>query len=388
LDGTASTGVNAIAYAWTTTDGTIDSGATTATPIVSAIGTYALTVTDTVTNCTSTDTVIVTEELIPDAGTNGNLTICEGDTVTDTQLFNSLGGSPTAGGTWSPALAGVGVYTYEVTCSGSTFTSEVTVIEQPLADAGIDGTLTICTGDTLTDVQLFGALGGTPDTGGIWSPALAGGGTYTYTVSATAPCTVDAIATVVVTEVVTPDAGTNGTLTICTGDILTENQLFTALNGTPTSGGTWSPALAGAGTYTYEVSCGGSTLTSEVVVSEQAQANAGIDDSLAICEGETVTDAQLFAALGGTPDAGGTWSPALAGGGTYTYTILATSPCSVDAMATITVIEQPLPDAGIDGTLTICTGDTYTRYRRFLVSSFNRRWYIYLYSLCNSTMYG
>jgi len=131
----------------------------------------------------------------------------------------------------------------------------ITVLEQTQPDAGDNGSLIICTGDTLTDAQLFAALGGTPDTGGVWTPALAGAGTYTYTVSATSPCTVDDTAVVVVTEVAIPDAGVDGTLTICTGETLTEAQLFAALGGTPTAGGAWTPVLAGAGTYTYEVSC-------------------------------------------------------------------------------------------------------------------------------------
>lgn len=54
-------------------------------------------------------------------GTNGALVIANGTTVTDSQLFAALGGTPAIGGTWSPALASVGVYTYTVTssCAGS-----------------------------------------------------------------------------------------------------------------------------------------------------------------------------------------------------------------------------------------------------------------------------
>ncbi|MCA0933191.1 hypothetical protein LCM02_12065, partial [Lutimonas saemankumensis] len=53
-----------ITYAWTTADGVIDSGAATASPVVSAAGTYTLTVTDSSTGCTDSDTVIVT--ILPD----------------------------------------------------------------------------------------------------------------------------------------------------------------------------------------------------------------------------------------------------------------------------------------------------------------------------------
>ncbi|MBT2163671.1 hypothetical protein, partial [Zobellia barbeyronii] len=91
----------------------------------------------------------------------------------------------------------------------------------------------------------------TPDSGGTWTPTLAGTGTYTYTVTATSPCTIDSTSEIVVSEQATPNAGTDGTLTICEGTTVTETQLFNELGGTPDSGGTWTPTLAGTGTYTY-----------------------------------------------------------------------------------------------------------------------------------------
>ncbi|MBU2947311.1 hypothetical protein, partial [Zobellia uliginosa] len=66
-----------------------------------------------------------------------------------------------------------------------------------------------------------------------------------------------------------------------------------------------------------------------------------------ICAGTTVTEAQLFNELG-SPDPGGTWSPAMAGAGTYTYTVAATSPCTGDDTSEVIVTEQDLPNAGND----------------------------------------
>ncbi|MBT2163670.1 hypothetical protein, partial [Zobellia barbeyronii] len=96
-----------------------------------------------------------------------------------------------------------------------------------------DGTLTICEGTTVTEIQLFNELGGTPDSGGTWTPTLASTGTYTYTVTATSPCTIDSTSEVVVSEQAAPNAGTDGTLIICTGTTVTETQLFNELGGTP-----------------------------------------------------------------------------------------------------------------------------------------------------------
>ncbi|WP_348706496.1 PKD-like domain-containing protein, partial [Tenacibaculum sp. 190524A02b] len=60
LDGTGSTTTD-VNYLWT--GGTIDSGATTLSPVISAPGTYTLTVTNTITGCISSDTVVITQDL-------------------------------------------------------------------------------------------------------------------------------------------------------------------------------------------------------------------------------------------------------------------------------------------------------------------------------------
>jgi len=178
-----------------------------------------------------------------------------------------------------------------------------------------------------------------------------------YTVTATNGCAPDATAMVNVVVNAAPNAGSNGTLTICAGSTVTTAQLFAQLGGAPNAGGTWSPALAGAGVYTYTVTgtapC--TNATSTVTVSEQAQPNAGTNGTLTICAGSTVTASQLFAQLGGSPNAGGTWSPALTGAGVYTYTVNAVAPCTGTASATVTVTEQAQPNAGTNGTLSICS---------------------------------
>jgi len=330
-------------------------------PALAGAGTYTYTVTGVAPCANATAQVVVTAQPAPNAGTNGTLLICAGSTVTAAQLFAQLGGTPNAGGVWSPALAGAGSYTYTVAavapCTGSA-TAQVVVTQQAAPSAGTNGALSICPGTTVTAAQLFDALNGTPNAGGVWTPTLAGVGTYTYTVNAVAPCTGTATAQVTVTEDGAPNAGTNGALTICAGSTVTTAQLFDALNGTPNAGGVWTPALAGAGTYTYTVTavapCTG-TATAQVVVTAQPAANAGTNGSLTICAGSTVSAAQLFAALSGTPNAGGVWSPALAGAGTYTYTVAAVAPCTVDATAQVVVTEQASPNAGTNGTLSICS---------------------------------
>lgn len=331
---------------------------------------------------TATVTVTVNPEAQP--GTNGTLTLCENSTPTD--LFNSLGGTPEFGGTWTPALlSGTGVFdpskdlagTYTYNVSGISpcgiATATVTVTIQPLPNVGTDGTLILCSNDA--PKNLFESLGGTPESGGTWSPALSSGtgvfdpskdtsGIYTYTISGAAPCG-DATARVRVT--INPEAqpGSNGALVVCEGS--DPKDLFNSLGGTPQSGGVWSPALASGtgvfdptqdipGIYTYTVSgttpCGDASAEVNVTIATVPQAGSG--GRLAICRNEAPQD--LFDSLGGTPEAGGTWSPALASGtgvfnpaqdngGSYTYTV--TTDCGTDSARVIVTIIPPPNSSGL-----------------------------------------
>ncbi|MBK9762172.1 MAG: hypothetical protein IPO87_02140 [Flavobacteriales bacterium] len=203
-------------------------------------------------------TVTVTENAPTNAGTDGNLTICTSSAAV--ALINSLGGSPQAGGTWSPAAPGgnydpatmaPGNYVYTVTgiapCTNASAT--VTVNETGNPNAGTDGAITVCGNGAAVD--LFAQLGGSPDAGGTWSGGLVGGiydptlngpGAFTYTLAAVAPCLGD-VSTVTVTENAPTNAGTDGNLTICTSSAAV--ALINSLGGSPQAGGTWSPAAPG-----------------------------------------------------------------------------------------------------------------------------------------------
>jgi gliding motility-associated-like protein len=231
---------------------------------------------------------------------------------------------------------------------------------------------------------LFTSLGGTPQTGGVWSPALSSGtgvfnpstdmaGLYTYTLAATGACPAQSASVNVIVNPL-PNAGTNGTLSICSN--ATPQNLFASLGGTPQLGGVWTPALASGtgvfnpsvdadGVYTYTVTgiapCGNATAT--VTVTKTQAPNPGVSGTLNVCSNGTSQD--LYASLGGSPQAGGIWSPSLSSGtgvfnptvdaaGVYTYTVSGTAPCS-SLGSTVTVSISQAPNAGTDGMLTICS---------------------------------
>ena len=345
---------------------------------------------------------IVRIDNLSDPGMDGTLELCDSSTAS-INLFDQLNGSPDTTGSWTGPLTTTGghlgrvdtslmnpgafVFTYTIApvnaCPAVSSTVTVNVQEEP--DAGEDNILEICTNEP--SVDLFTLLGGTPDAGGTWSPALTSGtgvfdpfvdpsGTYTYIVSPTAPCTLDDTSTIDVTVTQAPFAGPDAATSLCATDPAFD--LFTLLTGADT-GGVWSPALASgtgvfdpsvdtAGPYTYTLAPSATCPEDEsiVTVSIIAAPEAGDDNSIDLCSNDSPVD--LFDSIGGTPDSGGTWSPALTSGtgvfdpavdtsGTYTYTVNPNAPCTSPDTSDITVNVEQAPDPGTDGSETLCTSD-------------------------------
>lgn len=361
-------------------------------PGSSTPGCYTYTVAG-VTPCTNaTATICVTVTPPPNAGTSTNVIVCSNQTAF--ALFDQLGGTPQPGGTWSgpggssgifiPGTTAPGTYTYTVPgtspCAAATATVTVTVNTAPYA--GIDASVTLCS--TSGAIGLFAQLTGGPQVGGTWSntggphpatfvPGVDPEGVYTYTVTGVAPCTSD-IATVTVVVNDQPDAGSNGTITVCSN--AAPFALFDELNGTPGSGGQWRdpannthngiyiPGVSEAGVYTYTITgsapCANDAAT--VTVIENELPDAGSPNVLSVCSDEPAF--QLISVLLGTPDVGGAWTgpggafpgtyiPGASVPGVYTYTVSGISPCP-SASAAVTILENNAPDAGISTAVPVC----------------------------------
>jgi hypothetical protein len=135
-------------------------------------------------------------------------------------------------------------------------------------------------------------------------------------------------------------------------------------------GGMIDPATMNAGIYTYTVNgtapCPNASAT--VTVAINAPPVPGTNGSITLCSSSA--PASLLAQLGGSPQAGGTWSgpspvvggmidPATMNAGVYTYTVNGTAPCP-NASATVTVAINAMPNAGINGGLTLCSSSGST----------------------------
>jgi mucin-2 len=375
-------------YTWTVPAGATNPGNVSSFTTTTA-GVYSVVITNPTTTCPSqaVQTTVVINP-VPYAGIDGVLQICSNQNSVD--LFDYLSGSPQTGGTWSPALAsGTGifnpaidvsdVYVYTIAgiapCVDDTATVTVTVIPGP--EAGNNNSLIVCENSAPQD--LFLLLGPNAQTGGTWLPALTSGTGiydpsvdtapfYTYMLTGSNPCDNDE-ATITITVNPVPDAGTDGAHLFCTNDAA--QDLFDFLNGTPQTGGTWSPALASgtgvfnplldtADVYTYTVGGGNCDVaTAQVTVTVVQSPIAGADGQLQACADDTAID--LTSGLDGTQGlgtfaddnatgalSGTTFNPSLVTPGTYTFTYTVsggTSPCITDT-AIVTVVVNPLPISG------------------------------------------
>ena len=359
--------------------------------------------------------VTVTQGTLPNAGENETIILCtEADPV---NLFESLGGTPDMGGTWTdpndvalgtddqgnidPETAVAGVYTYTVGSATCNSTATVNVTLEDNLSAGNNGTVELCS--NATAINLFESLEGSPDMGGTWTdpnnnpfgtgdnatidPADATilSGNYTYSVSS-ANCTMPSTATVAVTITTLPSAGNSSTITLCTeADPV---NLFERLDGTPDMGGTWTdpnsvalgtddlgnidPETAVAGVYTYTVGSATCNSTATVNVTLEDNLSAGNNGTAELCSNATAIN--LFESLEGTPDMGGTWTdpnnnpfgtgddatidPADATtlSGNYTYSVSSAN-CTMPSTATVAVTITTLPSAGTDNSTNLCSAE-------------------------------
>lgn len=142
LDATQSQMGPNIIYQWTTTDGYIQTGANTLSPIVSAPGLYQIMTLDTVNNCSNVDSVLVSQDIVAplaqarssndlDCHNQESLLSAEGSSTGDQYEYNwywNNGGIPFSQ-TVTTQITEPGTYTIEVTnlINGCTETSIVEV---------------------------------------------------------------------------------------------------------------------------------------------------------------------------------------------------------------------------------------------------------------------
>ncbi|MBL7957231.1 MAG: gliding motility-associated C-terminal domain-containing protein, partial [Flavobacteriales bacterium] len=267
---------------WTAPNGTVTED--NFDPAVDAPGGYIYTVQATAPCLDQSATVIMAVNPLPDAGTNGAITLCP--EAAPIQLFSLLGGTPMSGGTWTgpggspsdgifnPATSAQGVYTYTVygllPCPNATASSTATVYLIAPPNAGPDAvTCTLEYDLNATGNWASGAWSGpqgiafSDPTSPTSTVTAAAGGAYTLTWSVLSNdgCATQDEVIITFTEAIVPVVAT--TDAICNGEC--NGTASVAATGGNTSGGvysySWSNGIAGNTPAATEICAGSYTVT-------------------------------------------------------------------------------------------------------------------------------
>ena len=335
-------------------------------------------------NCTSaTTTVTLVVSPTPDPTINAAGPFCTSDLPV--QLTAATNGGTWSGpgitdatlGTFDPSVAGAGskTITYQITVGGCTAVDSRSVIVFASPNATITPAGPFCATDAAENLSATTGGGTWSGTGitdpvlGTFDPATAGIGVHTITYSVTVGSCADT-KTIDITVGAQPDATITAVGPMCTSDAaitltaVTAGGTWTGSGITDISTGTFDPLVAGAGTHTitYEVEIGGCSDSNSIDIVVELAPDATITSAGPFCITDGSTNL-VAASPGGTwsgtgiTDANlGTFSPALAGQGTWVITYTVTNgTCQDTDDISITVANQP--DATITATGPLCTAD-------------------------------
>lgn len=388
-------------------------GSTTINTASAATGTYLYIRTAGDSCLHDTATVILNISTAVTAGLDTFVSICASETLIElTDAMIGIAGANDINGYWhypnmsgnqngtlmaSSYIIGTNNYTYYVQgdpgCKDDTAVLALTV--EQIYEAGNGKGIDICNSAIGIDLNsyLSADVNNGLDLGGRWEDpnggAIVGGiidgntaitGEHLYIWDATAPCASDT-AFMMVNITTAPDAGSDTNLTLCDGGNVLD--LDTIVN--PGTIETWKapdlttinslydPQTDPAGDYLHIVLAGPGCIddTATVSISKVAGPNAGLDATYADCSNSGSFD--MFALLGGSPDAGGRWynsdttyrglagstfDPNTDASGDYFYVVGGVAPCD-SAMAKLTITISTETNAGIDSVVYACRNEGF-----------------------------
>ncbi len=401
LDGSGSSSGNALTYLWTTADGHIVSGETSLTPVVDAVGTYVLTVADTVNICSSTAETIVAYDTLPplaNAGADQTLTcssltaILDGSASSgngtlqfawDTNDGNFVGGADTA----TPEADAAGEYHLVLTDLSNGCSAADTVLVDvdqnfPVAGATVVGTLSCVT----HIAQLFGTSS-TPGSSFHWTgpngfvsdeqnTIVTNPGEYTLTVkNSSNGCSATVTATVS-QNIMPPTLTSSGGVITCAHPEVTmmttaqpANATFTWIGPGGFTSSVQNPTVTLAGMYTVTATnpMNGCTNSVSVIVSQNIApptVNAGSSGALTCLQPTVVLNATATPAgaafnwEGPNGFSSNVANPTVAAAGLYTVTATsAVNGCTASTVAFVDDNTQPpTAYAGLDLPLSCFNG--------------------------------
>ena len=283
-------------------------------------------------------------------------------TLTGLPVAGTFSGSGISGNTFDPATAGVGshVITYSYTdgnsCSNTTTQTVVVNTLPTVAISNLQSAYCVSvTNVPLTGIPAGGTFSGIGVSGNTFDPSTAGQGshTITYTYSDGNGCSNSVTQTVAVNPL--PSLSITGLAPSYCIDAAAVNigglPVGGTLSGAGISGNTFTPALAGAGTFniTYSYAdgngCSNTTTQGVVVNALPVVAFSGLNSSY--CIGNVTAQPLVGAPAGGTFTgqgvSGTNFTPSTAGVGTHviTYSYTDGNSCSNSVSQTVTVFDFP-----------------------------------------------
>ena len=321
--------------------------------------------------------------------------------------------------TFDPAVDAGRRYQYTVKSTGScpSDSAYITVTVNQAPDAGDDINEDFCV-DSIDEIistpqDFLDLYAGNRDSGGTFNPTLDDlaaqfsnnpFGTFatTYTVGGNG-CTDSASLSVTITKRVPANAGDDIDVTFCSTegvqnlyDYLADNANTGGSFAAPYEDGTFDPATAGTDpidiTYTVDEAeaCVTGSDSSKMTVTVIPGPDAGEDGTITLNVNDDPVN--LFDSLGGTPDAGGSWTPGAADGTldpstlstgadyNYTYTVSSDNGCDDSAVVTVTIEGETVVCPEVtEGTQTFCesigTGNDYHKPTVSDLAPANAVWY-------------
>ncbi len=356
---TASGGTGAFQYSWTPTTGLSANNTSNPSAYPQVTTTYEVLITDS-NGCQASDAITITiySNPVADAGLDKVLTACGGDSV-------FIGGSPSASGgaggytyQWSPAtgvsditsanpvvagITGSSLYALTVTDANSCSAADVvfvSVVSSNLtANAGVNTNICAGAGSIVTLGGMPTAVGGTAPYSYNWVPSASLNFTdvsnpfatpmvtTTYFVTVTDGKGCMATDSVVVHINPAPIANAGADAAVCGGGTITAGGNPTAVGGAAPYIYSWSPSIGvsnasasnpvivalTSSTYTVVVTDAlGCTASDNLVITlhQNPIADAGADQTLIACSGDSVMIGGSPSANGGTAPYTYSWSPA------------------------------------------------------------------------------
>ena len=312
--------------------------------------------------CSSTATASITP--------SGATTFCQGGSVTLTANNGTAYLWSNGATTQSITVSTSGNFTVTVTGANGSATSPattVTVNAKPTNSITYSGSLSICSGNSIT-LNSSAATGTYLWSNGATSKSISTGtaGTYTVTVTSANGCsTVSTPVTVSTVAVTQATITAGGSTSICTGG----NVSLTANTGSSyvwsTGATTQSISATSAGSYkvtvTYSSGCTSASAVTSVTVGSAPTPTISAGGPTTFCTGGSVS---LTASTGTAylwSNGATTKSITASSAGNYTVRVTQSGGCSATSAATtVTIGSAPVPTITAGGPTTFCTGGSVT----------------------------